>query len=177
MNDRIKQAEALARRLHEGQLRKGAAREPYIVHLEEVAALVTDWGGDTDTIAAAWLHDTVEDCAPFNRADLTREMGERIAAIVAELTDDKSLPKPERKQAQLENAPHKSPEAALVKLADKTSNIGALVVSPPESWPRARLIAYVDWGVAVVNALPQPLSEQALAEFRRRVTMARLAFG
>ena len=91
-----------------------------------VAALVERWSGSERAIAAAWLHDTVEDCPPTSVAELEALFGKEIAGIVAELTDDKSLPKAERKKQQILNASKKSNEASLVKLADKTSNIGAI---------------------------------------------------
>ena len=107
MNDLISRAERFARVCHEGQFRKGKAKEPYVNHLEEVAKLTERWGGGENAIAAAWLHDTVEDCPPTSFADLASLFGDEIAGIVAELTDDKSLPKAERKRKQLENASHK----------------------------------------------------------------------
>ena len=55
MVDLIDRAERFAREKHEGQFRKGIAKEPYIVHLEEVAAFVSDWGGTQDAIAGGLL--------------------------------------------------------------------------------------------------------------------------
>ena len=64
MNDLINRAERFARGRHEGQFRKGKSQEPYTIHLEEVAVLVERWSSSERAIAAAWLHDTVEDCPP-----------------------------------------------------------------------------------------------------------------
>ena len=89
--EKIRLAEAFAREVHEGQFRKGAAQEPYAVHLEEVAELVRSYGGNETEICAAWLHDTVEDCPPTSFADLESRFGMEVANIVRELTDDKSL--------------------------------------------------------------------------------------
>ena len=111
MTDLIKSAEIFARSRHAGQFRKGDAQEPYIVHVEEVAELVTAWGGSESAIAAAWLHDTVEDCPPTSFAEIEQEFGSEVAGIVREMTDDKSLPKAERKKMQILNAAKKS-EAA-----------------------------------------------------------------
>ena len=148
MIDVVQRAERFARVCHFGQFRKGAAREPYIIHLEEVSALVEKWGGSEEAIAAAWLHDTVEDCPPTSYEDLVRLFGKKTADLVAELTDDKSLPKQIRKELQIENAPKKSPGAALIKPADKTSNLGALAYSPPEEWSLERRLEYVTWATA-----------------------------
>ena len=173
MSDLIGRAERYARVCHAGQCRKGTAKEPYTVHLEEVSSLVEAWGGSEEAIAAAWLHDTVEDCPPTSHEDLAAEFGVRVADFVAELTDDKSLPKPQRKELQIENATKKTPEAALIKLADKTSNVGAIAKSPPESWSLARRLQYIAWAEKVVSALPS-VCEKGLQEFKRRCDQAEL---
>jgi len=167
----VANAEAFARRCHAGQIRKGAACEPYTTHLEEVAALVAKWGGSEIEVAAAWLHDTVEDCPPTSFEDLEAEFGFQVADIVRELTDDKSLPKEQRKRLQVSNASKKSASAALVKLADKSSNVGALNHSPPTDWSRERRLEYVEWAETVINALPR-LPKAALDEFFRRCDFA-----
>jgi guanosine-3',5'-bis(diphosphate) 3'-pyrophosphohydrolase len=74
-------------------------------------------------------------------------------SIVLEVTDDKSLPKTERKRRQIEHAPHLSPEAKAVKLADKISNIRDVTNSPPADWDTLRRREYLDWGEAVVAGL------------------------
>jgi len=173
MLDLLERAERFARVCHAGQCRKGAAKEPYTIHLEEVSSLVEAWGGSNEAIAAAWLHDTVEDCPPTSHEDLVAEFGDRVANFVAELTDDKSLPKPKRKELQIENALKKTPEAALVKLADKTSNVGAIAESPPEGWSLARRLQYIAWAEKVVSALPY-LPEKGINEFKRRCEQAEL---
>ncbi len=89
----LAQAEAFARDRHAGQTRKGAAREPYTVHLEAVAAFTQRHGGDTVALAAAWLHDTVEDCPPTSLEELAGLFGPAVAQVVGELSDDKRLPK------------------------------------------------------------------------------------
>jgi (p)ppGpp synthase/HD superfamily hydrolase len=153
MTDLTALARDFAREAHAGQTRKGAAQEPYAVHLEEVAAFVLSHGGSDIAVAAAWLHDTVEDCG-VTPEEIARRFGPQVAAVVAELTDDKSLPKPERKRLQLARAAGRSADAALVKIGDKTSNVGAIAASPPLHWDRARCLTYVDWAEAVVAALP-----------------------
>lgn len=169
----VASAEAFARRCHAGQTRKGAAREPYIIHLEEVADLVAEWGGGDTEQAAAWLHDTVEDCSSITLEQLELNFGTIIASIVSELTDDKSLTKAERKALQVRNAAKKTSSAALVKLADKTSNIGALSKSPPEGWDLQRRLDYVDWARQVVDALPYK-NAAGINEFEKRCDLATL---
>lgn len=162
MTDLTARAREFARAAHDGQTRKGAAQEPYFVHLEEVAAFAEAHGGSAVAIAAAWLHDTVEDCG-VTPAEITALFGAAVAGVVAELTDDKSLPKPERKRLQLAHAPLRSPEAALVKIGDKVSNVRAIGVSPPVHWDAARCHAYVDWAEQVVTALPESLASARAA--------------
>jgi (p)ppGpp synthase/HD superfamily hydrolase len=98
---------------------------------------------------AALLHDTIEDTGT-TREELEREFGADVAALVAEVTDDKSLPKAERKRLQVEHAPHKSARARMIKLADKTSNLRSIRLSPPSSWDAARRQEYHRWAAEVV---------------------------
>lgn len=171
--EKIRKAEAFAREVHEGQFRKGVAQEPYAVHLEEVAELVRLYGGTEAEICAAWLHDTVEDCPPTSFADLESRFGLEVANIVRELTDDKSLPKAERKRLQVINAPHKSNSASLIKLCDKTSNLRSIANSPPKNWDYQRRSEYVNWALKVVAALPfKP--EKVLENFWTAVDRAEL---
>ena len=149
----VSAAQAFAEIAHAGQVRRGALREPYTVHLSEVAALVVQFGGSDVAVMAAWLHDTVEDC-DVSFAELETRFGAQIAGFVAELTDDTALPKAERKRMHLVNAPGKTQEAALVKACDKLSNIRALAMSPPVDWSHDRKAAYLDWAAAVVDLLP-----------------------
>lgn len=101
------------------------------------------------------------------------EFGDRIADFVAELTDDKLLPKPKRKELQIENAAKKTPESALVKLADKTSNVGAIAKSLPQGWSLTRRLQYIAWAEKVVSVIPH-LPKKGLAEFKRRCEQAKL---
>src|SRR5450755_4053123 len=115
----MRAADAVAR-WHVHQRRKGIAQEPYINHLLEVASLVSEAtsGSDPTVVIAALLHDAVEDQeVPVEM--IAREFGKQVADIVMEVTDDKTLPKDERKRKQIETAPKKSREAELIKLADK----------------------------------------------------------
>lgn len=171
--DLIERARAFAHAAHDGQTRKGVAQEPYVVHLEEVAALVAGAGGDAATVAAAWLHDTVEDCAiPLSRIEA--DFGPRVTAMVAEVSDDKALAKAERKRLQVVNAPHKSPGAALIKICDKTSNVRTVGHSPALGWDRARQDAYLDWAETVVAALPSG-ADPMRATFAAALAEARAA--
>ncbi len=171
-SDLIVRAKAFAHERHQGQTRKGLATEPYITHVAGVVELVTQFGADEETITAAWLHDVVEDCPPTSLADIESVFGARVASIVAELTDDKSLEKAERKRLQVVNASKKSPEACLIKLADKINNIHAMDVSPPKDWSKKRLLDYLDWAMSVAENLPHK-PQQALNLFNSTVANVR----
>jgi guanosine-3',5'-bis(diphosphate) 3'-pyrophosphohydrolase len=136
---------------HVHQRRKGERAEPYMNHLTEVAELVAQAseGTDHDLIIAAILHDVVED-TPTTIADVAEHFGERVAGLVAEVTDDKRLPKAERKRLQVEHARTASMGAKIVKLADKTSNLRSLAASPPSNWSAVRRSEYVRWAAEVV---------------------------
>ena len=139
---------------HKNQKRKGSDGQPYINHPLEVAKLLVSIGKveDTDVIVAGLLHDTVEDCG-VTHDELVESFGPRVADLVAEVTDDKSLPKAERKRMQVEHAPHLSHGAKQIKLADKISNIRDVTNNPPEGWPLERRQEYVTWGENVVAGL------------------------
>ena len=121
---------------HRDQRRKGADASPYINHPIAVANVLANEGGVRDPIVlcAAALHDTIED-TETTAEELTASFGPSVAAIVLEVTDDKSLEKHVRKRLQIEHAPHLSDEAKLVKLADKICNLRDVLASPPAGWP------------------------------------------
>ncbi|MGY3237728.1 (p)ppGpp synthase/HD superfamily hydrolase [Bradyrhizobium sp. USDA 4448] len=147
----VSEAAELAAHRHNGMARKGRGSEPYINHLAEVANLLataTD-GVDAEIVAAGWLHDSIED-TDTTRAELAQTFSERVASLVVECTDDMSLPKAERRRKQIEDAPHKSSGAKLIKIADKISNIGSRIRSDPSADERGDLADYTGWAEQVV---------------------------
>ena len=103
-------------------------------------------------LAAALLHDTVED-TDTTREELQKEFGAEVDALVAEVTDDKTLPSPERKRRQETHAPELSDGAKVIKLADKISNVREIGVDPPEEWDLERRKEYFAWAARVVAAV------------------------
>ena len=164
---RILAAAMFAAEKHAAQKRKGAAAEPYVNHVIEVAQLVAGSSEqlDVNLVMAAFLHDTLED-TDTTREELEREFGSDVAALVVEMTDDKSLPKERRKELQVQNAPHKSVRGQVIKLADKISNLRSLLASPPATWNDERKREYFAWAQRVVNALSAP-NPVLKAEFDR----------
>ncbi len=173
MSELVNKAKEFARKLHADQKRKGVAQEPYEEHLAEVVDFTARHGGDEIAVAAAWLHDTVEDC-PATFDDLETRFGTEVTGLVRELTDDKSLDKAERKRLQIAHAPGKSERAALIKLGDKTSNVKGVAASKPAHWDDKRCVAYLDWAEDVVDNLP-PTPPAALQEFRETLARSRQA--
>ena len=157
---------------HKAQKRKDGVI-PYINHPIEVTRILWETGGvrDISTLLAALLHDTVED-TNTSPAELREHFGEDVMGLVLEMSDDKSLPKPERKRLQVEHAPHKSPRARQIKLADKITNIQNLIRYPPTDWSLERKREYLDWSKRVIDGLRghnpdlEAAYDQALAEAR-----------
>jgi guanosine-3',5'-bis(diphosphate) 3'-pyrophosphohydrolase len=170
----VSEAAELAARRHNGQLRKGRGEEPYINHLAEVANMlsaVTN-GEDTELVAAGWLHDTIED-SETTHDELAQRFGLRVAGLVVECTDDMSLPKSERRQRQITDAPKKSASAKLIKIADKVSNIRARIFANPSKAQLEELADYLAWAQQVVggcrggNAMLDALFDEAVGNARQ----------
>ena len=136
---RILEALQFAAQKHRDQRRKDIEASPYINHPIALANVLWREAGvhEADVICAALLHDTVED-TNTTREELIERFGKKIAALVMEVTDDKTLRKPERKRLQIEHAAHISRKAKLVKLADKISNLRDVAASAPKGWPLKR---------------------------------------
>jgi guanosine-3',5'-bis(diphosphate) 3'-pyrophosphohydrolase len=145
---------AFAAGKHRDQRRKDAEASPYINHPIALARILAVEGGVADalTLSAAVLHDTIED-TQTSYEELAREFGRDVADVVLEVTDDKSLPKAERKQLQIDHAPRLSRAAKLVKLADKIANLRDVAEHPPAQWPPERRREYFDWAKRVVDGL------------------------
>ena len=107
---------------------------------------------DPEILAAALLHDTLEN-TETSAEELERIFGFRVKTIVVELTNDKSLPRDERKRQEIEQAKKLSNEAALIRLSDKTSNVYDTTNDPPADWNLERRKKYLVWAEQVVNNL------------------------
>lgn len=139
---------------HSTQRRKNADASPYINHPIEVAAHLSRVGciDDEEILIAALLHDTIED-TQTTKEDIVAEFGERVANLVLECTDDKTLEKMERKRLQIVNAAHKSPDAKVIKISDKTCNLRSILSDPPKGWSLHRQQEYFLWAQEVVAGL------------------------
>jgi guanosine-3',5'-bis(diphosphate) 3'-pyrophosphohydrolase len=150
----VLKAIAFAANKHRNQRRKDAEASPYINHPIALADVLWHEGDvrDPAVIAAALLHDTIED-TKTTRAELRRVFGVTVAGIVAEVSDDKRVPKQRRKELQIEHAAHLSMGAKLIKLADKISNLRDILASPPKDWSVARKREYFEWAKRVIDQI------------------------
>jgi guanosine-3',5'-bis(diphosphate) 3'-pyrophosphohydrolase len=145
---RIFEALLFAARAHREQERKGSG-DPYVNHLIEVAELLVRVAGvtDADVLCAAVLHDVVEDTR-VSPSEVETAFGSRVRLLVEALTDDKRLPKAERKRLQVEHMASACADVRTIKLADHCSNVAEL----PSDWSRQRQEDYLVWSERVAQA-------------------------
>ena len=173
LTPRFDDALVYARRLHDGQVRKGSGT-PYIGHLLAVTAIVLEHGGNEDEAIAALLHDAVEDQggAP-TREEIRRRFGDSVVAIVDGCTDTDQTPKPswhQRKEAHLAHLREASSSVRLVAAADKLHNARSVLADYREHgeaiWEQFRggragtLWYYRAMTDALADAGPTPLSAE-----------------
>ncbi len=133
VGDLVARARRYAERAHNAiDHRRKYSGRPYTEHLERVAARVAEVTGDAEAVAAAWLHDVVED-TPSTHADIEREFGPRVAALVHALTDvDKSFGnRAQRKAADRARLADAPALAQTVKLADVMDNAEDIADNDP----------------------------------------------
>lgn len=117
----IRKAAEFAKKAHEGTFRKGS-KIPYIYHPMEVALIVAQITDDPEVIAAAYLHDVLED-TDVTGEELREEFGDRVLYLVQQETEDKSRTWRERKEATILHLEHAEPEVRILTLGDKLSNM------------------------------------------------------
>ena len=152
----ILKAAQFAAEQHRDQRRKDIHASPYIIHPISVALAISQIGGvdDPEILAAALLHDTLED-TKTEPEDLEAEFGKKVCEYVLDVTDDKTLEKDERKSRQIEHAKKISKGAALIKLGDKISNVTDVINNPPVGWDINRRKEYLDWAEKVIENCPK----------------------
>jgi guanosine-3',5'-bis(diphosphate) 3'-pyrophosphohydrolase len=157
MSAKLLRALDFAAEHHSAQRRKGPGGAPYVNHLIEVAALLANVAeiGDEDVLVSAVLHDVVEDTS-ISLEEVGQLFGQRVEQVVGKLTDDKALPKEERKRLVLEQLVHADESTKVVKLADLCSNIRSF----PVDWPAERRRDYLEWSrraAALCAGISRPL--------------------
>ena len=150
----ILKALEFAARKHRDQRRKDKRASPYINHPIQLAAVLWEEGGVADpmVIAAALLHDTIED-TETSWQELRGAFGDEVADVVLEVTDVKWTKKSLRKRLQVARARHASERAKLVKLADKIVNLRDVASHPPAGWSLERRREYFEWAKEVIDRL------------------------
>jgi guanosine-3',5'-bis(diphosphate) 3'-pyrophosphohydrolase len=152
----LARVDAYAELAHAGQFRRslpGVLPAPYITHPRAVRDLLASAGiSDPVILAAALLHDTVEDCGE-TRYSLAAAFGYDVANLVIELTNDPDRLGPLKHASQVEHAAVMSEHACWIKTADKTAVLTDLVDAPPD-WDAARMIRYTENALLVFNAMP-----------------------
>jgi guanosine-3',5'-bis(diphosphate) 3'-pyrophosphohydrolase len=177
---RLLQALQFSAQRHRHQRRKDKLASPYINHPIEVATVLATVGGvqDLTTLIAAVLHDTIEDTGT-TPDELEDRFGREVRLLVEEMTDDKRLPKLERKRLQIVHARGASHRAKLIKLGDKICNVRDVTHAPPADWGIERRREYLDWTEQVVagcrgaNGPLEAYYDRLLAECRLALTAER----
>jgi myo-inositol-1(or 4)-monophosphatase len=158
-SDLIRAALEMAREAHAGQVRNASGGRPYIDHPVAVAEHLSAHVADDDVLAAALLHDVVEDSG-LGLDDVRGRCGERVAELVGVLSDDESIePYDERKREHRERVEAAGPEALAIYVADKLTNVEML------------RDAYAEQGEQVGEELKVPLDEK-LAVWEADLAMA-----
>lgn len=129
--------------MHLGQTRKSDG-SPYILHPYSVAFILANYTNDEDLIAAGLLHDVLEDVDGYERKDIAKEFGERVAQLVSDVSEDVSLKKEkgekaswvERKTKYLEHLKGASDDSVMLSCADKIHNLSSLVEEHKEKGDR-----------------------------------------
>ncbi|MDO4467008.1 MAG: bifunctional (p)ppGpp synthetase/guanosine-3',5'-bis(diphosphate) 3'-pyrophosphohydrolase [Bacillota bacterium] len=136
----IEKAYKFAEKAHEGQVRKSG--QPYVVHLIQVANTLASLHCDPKTVAAGFLHDTVEDCEGISEAVIAKEFGKEISTMVEAVTKIGNIQFKDEKEYQANNhrklfiAMAKDIRVILVKLADRLHNMRTLQYLSPEKEKR-----------------------------------------
>ncbi len=169
----IFKALSFASERHRDQRRKDPHKTPYINHPIDVMVNLWELGSihDAETLAAALLHDVIEDTETYP-CEIEQHFGKKVLALVEEVTDDKSLPKRIRKHLQVENAANKSTQAKQIKLADKLCNVQDIGKNSPKGWSKMQCIEYLDWAEEVVKGL-RGVNEELELAFDEILTRAR----
>lgn len=176
-NSLIQRAAQFAAQAHAGQTRRGSDT-PYFTHVEAVARRVqelADQGqADPAMVAAAYLHDTMEDCGTTH-AELAQHFGNDVAALVAELTnDDEKKHRMGKTAYMVEKLSHLTPRALTIKLCDTLSNISdsptptqagiyALIQAKLRHYhqPATWLDIHTQLSDAIINVYEERFKEQA----------------
>lgn len=131
--DLVERATQVAVRAHKDQVRK-TDNSPYVAHPLMVARMLDRAGYRDEVVAAAIVHDVLED-TDVTKEELTEQLGDEVVQIVLAVSEDKSLPWEERKQLYVDTVAAASEDAAMVSLADKIHNMESLIAGHAKLGP------------------------------------------
>ncbi|MDO8522479.1 MAG: HD domain-containing protein [bacterium] len=146
-------AKTFAAKAHDGQILKNVGKDPFIMHPARVVEIVEGIGGGVEEIAAAWLHDVVED-TKVTIEQIRQEFGDSIADMVDGLTDPPSFegyPNRIRKKWQADRVVSKSDSVKKIKLADQTVNSRLVGFDPPVGWSPEMRLEYLEGARLIAN--------------------------
>lgn len=164
----VQKAKKFAEKAHAGQFLKNADAFPFTEHLRRVAALVEGFGGTEEEIAAAWLHDVVED-TNVTIEDIRKEFGGSMAEIVDGLTDPVHFsehPHRIRKAWQAKRILDKNASVKKIKIADQTVNSQMMSSDPPVGWDTEQRLEYIE-GARLIVLNCDGVSDELRAIFER----------
>lgn len=150
----IKEVKDFSFEKHKGQIRPNKSKEPKIIHISEVANWVKKAGGSDIEIAAAYLHDTIED-TNTTLEEIIASFGNEVASLVSQLTDPIEFVNMEinmRKQLQAKKIKHCDSKTKLVKIADQISNVYSVYRDPPTDWNNEICLDYIIGAKKIVDA-------------------------
>lgn len=149
----LKEVSSFAFKKHYGQIRPNKKKEPKTVHINQVAALVKKAQGSLNAIAAAYLHDTVED-TDTTLEEICENFGNEVTILVNELTDPlefKAMELSIRKQKQADRIQIAHNDTKIVKIADQISNVASVYTDPPINWDNETCLKYAMGAKKIVN--------------------------
>jgi myo-inositol-1(or 4)-monophosphatase len=168
----IREAAEFAAKAHAGMMRKGSPI-PYIYHPMEVALAVSQMTDDEELIAAAYLHDVLEDTAT-SAEELRNLFGDRVTALVMAETEDKSKTWKERKAHTVEHVKYAPREIKILTLADKVCNLRSTardyLMIGDKVWERFRekdKSSHMWYFGGLLDSLSELAEEPAYQEMRR----------
>lgn len=134
---------------HGKQLRKDGSK--FTNHLFDVYNILKENNIiDEEILISGLLHDIIED-TNYQIEDLLSEFGTNICNYVLECSDNKSIPKFERKLLQVAKVNFLKDESRLIKIADKISNLKSILYTPPTNWSQDRVFGYIAWTNKFIN--------------------------
>jgi hypothetical protein len=153
MKDLVHIAAQIAKAAHEGQYRMGKEKRPYIVHPALVAELVAKLAAkDEKVIAAAWLHDVIEDTSIKTEADLAAAFRQHgyddpetitvVAALIREMSMPDGIEWKRIRSFQIDKISEMTTDAKILKIADQVANVFDVVLYPPAEWSSLKIKNY-----------------------------------